>query len=77
MILFQNKKVNKINEQKNLENLEKLQQLQQLQNIKKIYKQNIYINLAKIQKKNTELLVKQNTNEKSVLENYILSVYGK
>ena len=77
MITFQNKKVDKFNEQQI--------KMAKIQHIKKIYEQNISVNLAKIQKQKLffkqkqeeELLFKQDTSKNSLLQNYILSVYGK
>ena len=80
MISFQNKRVDKINEQI------KMAKIQKIQYVKKIYEQKKLINLANMQKRMNNPVVpfvnpvvpfvNPVVSENSVLQNYILSVYG-
>jgi len=72
MISFQNKRAEKMNEQQI--------KLAKIQYIKNVYEQR-NLNLANIQKRMNTPVVNENLNsvvsEKSPLQNYIFSVYGK
>jgi len=87
MITFQNKKVDKFNEQQikmaKIQHIKKIYEQNISVNLAKIQKQKLFFKqkqeeeLLFKQKQEEELLFKQDTSKNSLLQNYILSVYGK